>query len=243
MKKNHAKTYPSLAQELASRVLEAVSGSSTSDSFASFDRATWLPRTSQLSLLAGLTSSSVALPKAGMTRSGSLYELPTLERLTDGSGSSSSRGGSTWDRGEYPTPTAEQYGSSQNGAASGHVRPTNGTPSLSTWARESWATPTASDGMGGPGGNREGSPNLRTAVSLWPPATAQDASSSSKTGKDGAVYGEAHAGTTLTDAARQFTSGRPDRTMDPRGASTYDDSLEGLPLFDTGGSIPASSRH
>lgn len=194
-----AKTSASLASALASRVLEAAFGLSTSDSFASFDPTTWSLRTSQLSLLGDSTPSSVVLPKAGMTRSGSLYELPTLERPTAVNESSSSRGGSTWDRGEYPTPTATDYGSSQNGASSGHVCPTNGTPSLSTWARTGWATPTARDWKDGACAHADVPTNglLGRQSARWP--TAQDANASGS-----AAYSTEigrHAGTTLTDAA------------------------------------------
>jgi len=204
VKKNHAKTFPSLASALASKVLAAVSGSNTSGSFASFDPATWSLRTSQHSLLEDWIPSSVALPKAGTMRSGSLYELPTLERPIGESGSSSSRGGSTWDRGEYPTPTAEQYGSSQNGAASGHVRPTNGTPSLSTWARESWTTPKASDAERGdcPSERARNTPSLVSQAPAWATPTARDWRSGKASGA--AAYSTdsgQHSGTTLTDAA------------------------------------------
>jgi len=201
--KDHAPTSPSLALALASRALKAAFGSSTSESFASYDPATSSLRTSQRSLLEDSTSSSVGLPKAGLMRSGCLFELPTLGRLTDANASSLSRGGSTWDRGEYPTPTAEQYGSSQNGAASGHVRPTNGTPSLSTWARTSWATPTARDWKSGQASDatheRNARPLNEQTVKLWPTATATDAKASGAAGYSTASG--RHSGATLTDAA------------------------------------------
>lgn len=223
------RTYPSLVTALASKVLAAVSGSSTSDSFASFDPATWSLRTSGRSEAEGSTSSSVALPKAGTMRSGSLFELPTLARLTDASGFSSSLGEAECPS-AWATPTARDWKSGQVSEAT-HER--NARP-LSEQVARAWATPTRSDGTGGPGWNREGA---RT----WPTATATDASSSSKTNKAGETYGNAHTGTTLFDAVRTFTSGRPDRMTAPRGPTISDDSLDGLPLFEAGGSTPSSS--
>ncbi len=134
-----AKTYPSLALELASKVLGAVSGSSTSDSFASFDPATWSLRTSQHFGPEGSTSSSVVLPKAGMTRFGSLFALPTLERLTDGNGSSSSRGDPAW-----ATPTARDW---RSGKASEATHAKNARP-LSEQVGKLWPTATATDAKG-----------------------------------------------------------------------------------------------
>jgi hypothetical protein len=70
-----------------------------------------------------------------------------LERPTDESASSSSPGGrTTWDRNEYPTPTADRYGTSNNGQrGAGSTYETSGNPSLATWARTQWATPRAEE--------------------------------------------------------------------------------------------------
>ena len=89
-----ARTCRSLGKALASQVSAAVCGSSSRASLASYDRVSSSWRTSQLSFLAGSTACSVTLPKRGMMRSGSIFELPTLALPTDASGSSSSRG--TW---------------------------------------------------------------------------------------------------------------------------------------------------
>lgn len=96
-----ARIFPSRARVLASKVLAAVYGSSTRESLANFDHDSSSWKTSQLSLLADSTESSAVFPRSGMTRSGSLSELPTLERLTDGSGYSS-----------WPTPRAYSHGDS-----------------------------------------------------------------------------------------------------------------------------------
>ena len=85
--------------------------------------------------------------------------------------------GSSWSHGEYPTLSAAEYGSSQNGSNSD--RPSAGTPSLHTWAKEQWPTVTASDGSmkghsGVPGRNAQGSPSLTATASLWPTVCASD---------------------------------------------------------------------
>lgn len=120
--------------------------------FAIFDPASSVWRTSQVSLLEDSDMSSARWPLAGMTRLGRAFEHRTLEHLIDGAGSSSPLCGATWDRGEYPTPTAASYGTSQNEGEVPHDRPSRGTPSLETWARAwstpTWGTPCARDGKG-----------------------------------------------------------------------------------------------
>ena len=78
-----------------------------------------------------------------MRRYRSRSKLRTLGRRTAGRGSS-------WSRGEYPTPTAQRYGSGQNGdpcdGRDGYATKKN--PSLETWAT-GWPTPTATDAAGG----------------------------------------------------------------------------------------------
>ena len=49
-------------------------------------------------------------------------------------GSSGRQPNTTWTRGEYPTPSATPYGTSQNEGSVAHDRPSRGTPSLDTWA-------------------------------------------------------------------------------------------------------------
>lgn len=64
------------------------------------------------------------------------------------------RGVGPWARGEYPTPTATRYGTSQNEGQVSHKRPSSGTVSLDTFARM-WPTPTASNASRGPSGDVE----------------------------------------------------------------------------------------
>ena len=150
------KTSPSLAKALASRVLAAVSGSSTSASFASFDPVTSSLKTCQLSLFEDSMSSSVDLPKAGTMRSGSLYELPTSGRLTDESDCSS------W-------PTATVKGNHNRKGLS----PTSG-DGLAT-AAGMWSTPMASE-IGGfrPSRLNRVTPGLPTEAHFWATPTARD---------------------------------------------------------------------
>lgn len=191
-----AKTSRAPAEALASRVLEAASGSKCFASFANYDPASSSLKTSRLSLFEVSTPSSLALPRAGLMLSGSLYELPTLEHRIVESGSS-------WSRGEYPTPTAEEYGSSQNGVNAD--RPTAGTPSLSTWAKDGWSTPTASDCKRGRVAAKRrknsggGARTLTYDVAAWPTPTASDAKASGAA--DYSTESGRHEGITLTDAA------------------------------------------
>lgn len=124
-------------------------------------------RTSEATSRTGSRTSSPTSTPTGSMRSGVCSEQPMLVPRTSASASGSSRGGATWDRGEYPTPTASRYGSSQNEGQVAHKRPTNGTPSLDTWAAR-WATPTARDPKGVDLPSRQGSPSLPTQVDRWP---------------------------------------------------------------------------
>lgn len=78
------------------------------------------------------------LPRSGLLRHGTCFPQPESERRT-------AVAGSTWSRGEYPTPAASDYRTTQNDPKGDHKRPTNGTASLSTWARKLWPTATATD--------------------------------------------------------------------------------------------------
>jgi DNA (cytosine-5)-methyltransferase 1 len=68
--------------------------------------------------------------------------------LSESSGDGLATAATTWNRNEYPTPSATRYGSSQNEGTIPHQRPSAGTPSLDTWASK-WATPTSRDGKDG----------------------------------------------------------------------------------------------
>ena len=69
------------------------SGLSLPESFASYDRDTSSWRTSGLSLFGGWMQFSESFPRAGMMRSGNVYQLPPLVPRISGTGS-----------GSWPTP-------------------------------------------------------------------------------------------------------------------------------------------
>lgn len=102
--------------------------------------------------------SSRAWPNSGSMRNGTCSLRPESERRT-------SAAGSTYSRGEYPTPSATSYGSSQNEGSVPHDRPTRGTPSLETWARNLYPTPTAGDAKASGSRNAPGS-KAHAGVSL-----------------------------------------------------------------------------
>ena len=139
-----AKTFRQQGAELASRVRGAVSGGSSRESFANFDRESSSWRTSQLSLLEDLTRFSGAFPKAGLMRSGRAFALPMLELHTAGSGSSSSRGA-------WPIATA----SDANGSGSRNTTSSRAHAGISLTdavrgdgGKGRWPTPAATDHKG-----------------------------------------------------------------------------------------------
>lgn len=89
-------------------------------------------------------------------------------------GSSSSRNG-------YPTPSATPYGTSQNEGQVAHKRPTAGTPSLDTWAKN-WHTPMAGDARAGPNQHTQ---SLGKDVKNWPTPAATDWKGESQFAKHG----------------------------------------------------------
>jgi hypothetical protein len=139
-----AKTSATPAKAQGSTGNARVFGPNTHDSFANYDPATSSWRTSQLSLLEDSGEFSETWPRAGMTRSGTAFRLAPLAPLIGGTGSG------LWRTGPNPLDR----------------RPI-GDDDLPTRVvrRESWPTPTKSDGEGGPGNSgREGGENLRTAA-------------------------------------------------------------------------------
>ena len=186
------------------------SGASSPDWFARWDHESSSWRTSQLSLLGDSTVCSRTWPAAGSMRNGMCSARPESAPRTFVEGSSYSRN-------EYPTPSATPYGSSQNEGRVEHKRPTNGTPSLETWAR-GWPTPGANDWKGSSKpGQRRG--QLDEAVAhRWATPTAGDAKAS---GSRNAPDSRAHLGTSLTDQIRTGDShGRRDRATAKDGDPT-----------------------
>lgn len=141
-------------------------------------------------------------PRSGGVSNGRLYERPTLERPTGESGCSSSGmlNGSTWDRNEYPTPSASPYGRNAGGAKPGPPR-----PPLETWAggwstpRANWPTPRAAHGAGQSDDLRGGrSLDVIATSAHWPTATVGDSRASG--GRNECE--NANNGTTLSDLVR-----------------------------------------
>ena len=93
-----ARTSASPEMELESTAQEADSGEKWPGSLAKYDRATCSWKTAQRSLLGDLEPCSVTWPRSGLMLDGQCWELPTLERRTEGSES-----------GYWPTPNTVGY--------------------------------------------------------------------------------------------------------------------------------------
>jgi hypothetical protein len=118
--------------------------------------------------------SSESLPRSGTMSGGRLYARPILVHRTSEIGS-----------GFYPTPTANDYGSSQNG--SNASRPSGGTPSLSTIVREGmYPTPLCSDAKSGPTKERKNGPQLRDVIQRFDPTTPPQDCTTTRPADDGA---------------------------------------------------------
>jgi len=131
-----ARTSVSPGAGSASTGSEAGSSTTSWRSFATFDPASSCWRMSQRSLLGDSEAFSSSWPRAGMTRSGTAYQLPPSAPLTRGIAS-----------GLLPTPAATEAGSNQNGSNSD--RPSAGTPTLYTLARQG-RLPTPTSRLGDP---------------------------------------------------------------------------------------------
>ena len=103
-----ARTSPSLGEPQESAVRARVFGGSSLGSFASFDPATSSWRTPQFSLLGEWMSFSGTWPRAGMTRSGTAYQLrPSAPRTSVIASGSSLPGPNS--HGLWPTPTTGDH--------------------------------------------------------------------------------------------------------------------------------------
>jgi hypothetical protein len=222
---------------------------------------TWMERTTDL-FGTRWAPFSGSWPTSGCMVDGRVYARPTWERRTDANGSFCwptpgadsfrSRSGDrkeeqgldqmargmTWDRNEYPTPSATPYGTSQNEGQVPHARPTAGTPSLDTWAAK-WPTPRATDPKSGtmPKLNTKEGENLTRSAAQWPTPTAGDAKASGAAGyaKASGAAGYStesgrHEGTTLTDAAVGPRGRRDQKT--PKAGSAGSLPAGPLPLWE-----------
>lgn len=202
------------------------SGGVSAEPFASWDRSSWSWRTSQGSLLEDSTSFSGPWPASGVMRNGKLYARATSGRHSFARESSlwltpNATPGATSNNGEnagrpatgkslakqadgrWPTPRAE------DSESSGRRQGRDVDDTLTAKARASWPTPNAGESIRGSDAtaDREGSPTLTGAVrSTWPTPTAGDSESAGSRNLEGS---EAHAGVSLTDAARYGNSTTP----------------------------------
>jgi len=181
------------------------SSSTSSEPFATYDPATSSWRTSQLSLLEGLTPFSGRWPKAGSMRSGSVFERPTSARLmAEIAGGASHGTGESWatphvsavrksrkalvEMQQWAAPDIEQQAELMMG-----ILPRE-------YQSEDELTPQARRIYDG-------------SRSAWPTATTGDSASAAR---HTTTTGVMHPGTTLTDAARQWPT--------PYGMSNRDET-------------------
>lgn len=173
-----AKTFRSLDLEEAWMESAASWSSKCFDSSVRFSHPSSSSKTSQDSE-APPPLSSVSFPRWGMTRGGRMYQRSNQAPRIG------VKGGGAW----LPTPTASDYGSSQNGVNSS--RPSAGTPSLSTLARQGKLLPTPT-----------------------PTPTASDAKRAGRRALPGT---RAHKGETLTDVlCRKPASGNETLHLNPQ---------------------------
>ena len=151
-------------------------GRSSAESFAAFGQNGCLSKMYRgcylLTLEGSLLEYCETFPKAGMMRNGILYRLPALEHHT------SEKECSLW-----PTPVSQDDNKSPEAHMAMKQRmkggPRKKRTSLNVMVkaveRGMWPTPSASDGMGGPGcSGRDGGKNLRTVVQSFPTPAAMD---------------------------------------------------------------------
>lgn len=119
-------------------------GQNTRASFASFDPDTSSWRTSQRCLVGGWVEYSETWPRAGTMRSGTVYRLKPSAPIIGGIACSLSPG-------QFPTPTAQRYGTGQNGQrGDGTTFKGKGSPSLDTMAYHGMWPDSDHTGQNGP---------------------------------------------------------------------------------------------
>ena len=145
---------PEKVQALTDR--EAGSGQRWLESSVRYDLDACSWRTHRTLFDEVLPESSVILPLSGMMRDGVVYQPWKSERLTEEIDSGSL----------LPTPTAMQYGTTNNGKRpDGTTFATAGTPSLQTMAAQNlWPTPTVKGNHNRKGLTKSSGDGLATAV-------------------------------------------------------------------------------
>ena len=123
------------------------------ESFAWWDQGTLSLRTWQRCLLEGWTRFSDRLPRMGTMRNGKLYQRRAWVRRTDATECLSSD--------MLPTPIASESEKMSSGTLSRAVRP-DLQFRISSWSREMWPTPSASNAKGASKKRFLGSPDYRS---------------------------------------------------------------------------------
>lgn len=116
---------------------------------------------------------------------------------------------------QWPTPSATPYGSSQNGRESGHVRPSNGTPSLENQARALWNTPRVG-AHGQPGNHGTAEDSLEPQARMWATPTSHERTHAPRS----VDHGE--------QLANQASMWSTPRTTDMNGPGAHGDGGEDL---------------
>ena len=157
---SHVRTYPPLADALALKVRDLVSGRSMQGSLANFDHASSSWRTCQACLVSGWEPFSGSFPRSGMMLAGTAYQLPPSAPLTAETAS-----------GLWPTPVRHDDGKTPEAHLAMKARmkggPRKTITSLAVMARATtrglWPTPTRGAALceWGGSGSRE---KLRTMV-------------------------------------------------------------------------------
>jgi len=180
------RTLAPLAKEQASTAPAPASGEKWRGSLAKYDRDSSSWKTPQCSLLAGLDAFSETWPRWGMMQDGECSGLATPVRRISESASGSWPTPNKMDAHGHDSMSCPMHWQERQKAKERHgiclqfplrvaVRMWPEGPG-SAYPRETWPTPTKSDGMGGPGqaASCQGGMNLRTAVSRFPTPTVND---------------------------------------------------------------------
>jgi len=174
-----------------------------------------------------LPSSSLTLPRWGMTLDGVLWERTTPEHLTSGI-----------EYGSLPTPTAIMSDRSSVQTQAKYVQRTGRQDNLKAWVgRQQWPTPCASEARQGLQIRREGKKgtqeSLSTAVRTWPTPTAsmmteadmEQARYAGNKGGNRPSYQEAKQFATPT--ARDWKSGKASQTTMEKNSRPLSEQIGG----------------
>lgn len=217
----------------SSAATEPVSGTRSPGSFAKWDRNTSSWRTSGGFSGEASRPFSATWPILGMMRNGLCSARPKSARLIGASDSSSSLG--------WPTPSASEYVSSQNGTNSS--RPSGGTPSLERQA--AWQTPRVAVG----GYTRDGRTGVERAslegqAEQWPTPMVSDINRGSGTYMRGNETLNGMARNWPTPKEADHRPGLPERNQREHSPRNLNDEVAtwGTPRVTTNGGNGSAGR-